>query len=415
MDERAPFRADGDRDAAWRECGRRDGHHRQPSRRLALGGVDPSTGSAALVDSHEGSVRWRRRVATEAQRDVRELGRRRARVTPSTEWGEQNEEWLREQAMAYLNVDSAASGTRFVAGAVPSLMRVIAGAAEAVRDRERSRSPRPRRLERRRTGRPSQVSMAKSSRIAWAAARITRCFPSVAAGGLAFDGPYEVYHSVYDTHQFVTLYATRSFRYTTTLVRCSACRLASDGRGRDSARRSGDRIRNRRDTPTRSRVSGEPRVASPAFIEGLGELEQVAAAFSASAGHGRQGRRRGAARDLNRQARSMERAFADPAGLRERPVPSCCTHRIAPTRRSSCPGSLKRSPPAMPAVPKTRRASSKRSSSGGGAALARGVRHSGSRFGYRAELARVSERVALQAATANPRTANREPADTGGV
>ena len=42
--------------------------------------------------------------------------------------------WLRDRAVAYLNVDSAASGSRFVAGASASLMRVIADAAGAVRD-----------------------------------------------------------------------------------------------------------------------------------------------------------------------------------------------------------------------------------------------------------------------------------------
>ena len=59
--------------------------------------------------------------------DAEEFG-----LTSSTEWAEQHAEWLQSRAVAYLNVDGAASGSRFVAGGSPSLLQVIADAAGAV-------------------------------------------------------------------------------------------------------------------------------------------------------------------------------------------------------------------------------------------------------------------------------------------
>ena len=56
-------------------------------------------------------------------------------LTSSTEWGEQYAEALQRRAVAYINVDSAASGPVFSASAVPSLNRLVAEAARDVRDR----------------------------------------------------------------------------------------------------------------------------------------------------------------------------------------------------------------------------------------------------------------------------------------
>ena len=89
-----------------------------------FGGVDPSSGTAALLElarSLGGLWRegWRpKRSILFASWDAEELA-----MTSSTEWGEQHDGWLRERAVAYLNVDSAASGTRLVAGSTPSLCR----------------------------------------------------------------------------------------------------------------------------------------------------------------------------------------------------------------------------------------------------------------------------------------------------
>ena len=44
-------------------------------------------------------------------------------LTSSTEWGEEHEQKLAAGAVAYLNVDSAASGPHFAAAAVPCARR----------------------------------------------------------------------------------------------------------------------------------------------------------------------------------------------------------------------------------------------------------------------------------------------------
>ena len=55
-------------------------------------------------------------------------------LTSSTEWGEEHAAMLQRNAAAYINVDSAASGPRFAAAAVPALNRVITEVAQAVKD-----------------------------------------------------------------------------------------------------------------------------------------------------------------------------------------------------------------------------------------------------------------------------------------
>ena len=108
------------------------GNHRDA---WVYGGVDPSSGSAALIElAHAvgALVRdgWQpRRSLLFASWDAEEFA-----TTSSTEWGEQHERWLRDRAVAYLNVDSAASGSQLAAAAVPSLSRLLSEVAQVVQD-----------------------------------------------------------------------------------------------------------------------------------------------------------------------------------------------------------------------------------------------------------------------------------------
>ena len=103
------------------------GNHRDA---WIYGGVDPSSGSAALMELARtlGELKrtgWQpRRTIVFASWDAEEFT-----LTSSTEWGEQHEETLRSHAVAYLNVDSAASGPNFTVTAVPALNRVLGEAA----------------------------------------------------------------------------------------------------------------------------------------------------------------------------------------------------------------------------------------------------------------------------------------------
>jgi N-acetylated-alpha-linked acidic dipeptidase len=208
------------------------GNHRDA---WIYGGVDPSSGSAALIELVRtlGELKqggWRpRRSIQFASWDAEEFA-----LISSTEWGEQNAARLSRHAVAYINVDSAASGSSFTATAVPALNRVIAEAAEAVRD-------------------PSGATVAAAARD-----RRGRQVGSVSAGAagdlvdnrigggsdytvflnhlgipvadLSFTGPYRVYHSVYDTHTWVSNHGDPGFRYHAALVQLwgiVALRLAS--------------------------------------------------------------------------------------------------------------------------------------------------------------------------------------------
>ena len=108
------------------------GNHRDA---WIYGGVDPSSGSAALMElartlGQMVRTGWQpKRSILFASWDAEEFT-----LTSSTEWGEQHERSLMSNAVAYLNVDSAASGPNFSAAAVPALNRLITDVASEVRD-----------------------------------------------------------------------------------------------------------------------------------------------------------------------------------------------------------------------------------------------------------------------------------------
>lgn len=300
------------------------GNHRDA---WVYGGVDPATGSAALVELartfgelHRGGWRPKRSILF-ASWDAEELA-----LISSTEWAEQHEEWLRDHAVAYLNVDSAASGSRFVAGAAPSLMRVIAGAADAVRDPA------------------SRVSIAATARSRWSMDRGAPARGSdievvedrlgggsdytvflnhlgVPAADLAFDGPLPVYHSLHDTHQFVARVADPEFRYTASLVKVlgiAALRLI-DGDAIPIDVQAAAATIQKYVSETSERLAGGDSATLAEIRKAAGELEQAAAAFSAARDAAIASGDAPRLAELNRRVIALERAFIDPAGLSGRP------------------------------------------------------------------------------------------------
>ena len=209
------------------------GNHRDA---WLYGGVDPSSGSAALIElaSAFGALirnGWKpRRSILFASWDAEEFA-----VTSSTEWVEQHQEWLRDRAVAYLNVDSGVSGSRLAAGAVPSLSRLIREAADAVQDpvartslgtvlRDRVRT------ERSLAGAAEDYQLI-DDRLGGGSDYIPFLnFLGIPVADLAFEGPYGVYHSIYDTHQWVSRFGDPGFRYHSALVQLwgvAALRLAN--------------------------------------------------------------------------------------------------------------------------------------------------------------------------------------------
>ena len=209
------------------------GNHRDA---WVYGGVDPSSGSASMMELArtlgalvKDGLRPKRTIVF-ASWDAEEWT-----LTSSTEWGEQFEQELREKAVAYVNVDSAASGPNFTAAAVPALNRFIAEAANAVMDpvsnvpltdawktrgmRERGSLP---------TG--AGEDLVNNRLGSGSDYTVFLNFLGVPIVDMAFDGPYGVYHSMYDNHQWVSRIGDPGFRYHTAMTRLwgiMATRLAN--------------------------------------------------------------------------------------------------------------------------------------------------------------------------------------------
>jgi N-acetylated-alpha-linked acidic dipeptidase len=198
------------------------GNHRDA---WVYGGVDPSSGSAALLELASALGRlvktgWRpKRTILFASWDAEEFT-----LTSSTEWGEEHQATLREQAVAYLNVDSAASGHQFAAAAVPSLNRLIADVAQIVRDpRQRisvAAAARARRTEERGALPTGEGEELVNNRLGSGSDyTVFLNHLGIPIADLSFDGPYGVYHSMYDNHNWVSRIGDPGFEYHAALVK----------------------------------------------------------------------------------------------------------------------------------------------------------------------------------------------------
>ncbi len=108
------------------------GNHRDA---WVYGAVDPGSGTAATLEMCRAlgaAVKngWKpRRTLMYASWDAEEYG-----LVGSTEWAEQNASMINEKAVLMLNVDSAVSGPDFEASGVPSLRELVLDAAGAIID-----------------------------------------------------------------------------------------------------------------------------------------------------------------------------------------------------------------------------------------------------------------------------------------
>ena len=195
------------------------GNHRDA---WVYGAVDPSSGTAAMLEAVHGlgaltKQGWRpKRTIVIASWDAEEEG-----LIGSTEWVEQNAQAL-EHAVAYFNTDVAVAGADFSASAVPSLKQFL---------RELTRSvPSPL------GGTVYQQWRMKSAGASNAAPEageeihvgdlgsgsdFTPFFQhiGVPSTDIGSDGPYGVYHSVFDNYAWFTLNADPNFVYLQEMAR----------------------------------------------------------------------------------------------------------------------------------------------------------------------------------------------------
>jgi N-acetylated-alpha-linked acidic dipeptidase len=310
------------------------GNHRDA---WVYGGVDPATGTAATLElaralgslAREG--RRPKRSLLFASWDAEEFG-----LTSSVEWGEEHEEWLRSRAVAYLNVDSAGGGNRFVAGAAPSLTQLVEGAAEAVRDPvtgvpvasiERSRAANER-------GAAPDSGIVEDRLGGGSDYAVFLNHLGVPSADLAFDGPFRVYHSADDDHAFVDRQADPGFRYTATLAQVlgvSALRLANAEvlpvDPVSTAARAAAYVGEFAQQLARARVTADTRELDAS----LAELGRAATQFAAERDRALSGEAPASLKSLNRRLLEFERAFVSPAGSRGRPWYRHVLHAPAPS------------------------------------------------------------------------------------
>jgi N-acetylated-alpha-linked acidic dipeptidase len=309
------------------------GNHRDA---WIYGGVDPSSGSAALMELARtlGVLKrsgWApKRSIVFASWDAEEFT-----LTSSTEWGEQHEARLRANAVAYVNVDSAVSGSDFTATAVPALNRVIEEAALAVRDpasrltiAARSRD----RAARERNARPTGTAEDLVDNRLGSGSDYTVFLNhlGVPVADLSFDGPYGVYHSVYDNHNWVTRIGDPGFRYHVALVQMwgiVALRLAdADVAPLDYepyATRVGEFAAEIEQRWLRSRGNASAANAARARMQNVtaaaAVMRKAAEQFNAVREKALRSGDADTARRLNDRLLAVERALIDPAGIPARP------------------------------------------------------------------------------------------------
>jgi N-acetylated-alpha-linked acidic dipeptidase len=191
------------------------GNHRDA---WVYGGVDPSSGTASLMETARafGELKrrgWKpRRTLIFASWDAEEFT-----LTGSTEWGELEAERLKAGALAYLNVDSSASGNSFSAAAVPALADFLRDVARDVPD------PSGGSIYdswRRHEGKPEGAGPEVTTRLGSGSDyTVFLNFLGIPVADLTFDGPYGVYHSLYDSFTWVDRIGDPGYYYHAAMAR----------------------------------------------------------------------------------------------------------------------------------------------------------------------------------------------------
>lgn len=297
------------------------GNHRDA---WVYGAVDPSSGSAAMLEAVHGvgallKQGWRpRRTIVFCSWDAEEEG-----LIGSTEWVEQHAHEL-EKAVAYFNMDVGVSGPDFSASALPSLKEFVRDVTRqvpsplggTVYQQWRAKSPNPN------EHRPPSVDVAEEVRMGdlGSGSDFTPFLQhiGVPATDISSGGAYGVYHSTFDDYQWFTQNADPHFVYLQEMARVfglEALRMAdADVLPYDYVTYAKE-ISNYIETAKRK--AQDAGMSSLDFASALAAAARFAAA--AEKAHGLQAAAAGDVAKLNGILRQTESAFIWPAGLPNRP------------------------------------------------------------------------------------------------
>ena len=206
------------------------GNHRDA---WVFGGVDPSSGTASMMEMTrafgqllKNGMRPKRTLVV-CSWDGEEVG-----LTGSTEWGEQFADELKKKAVAYLNVDSSTSGPNLDGSAVASLAPMLVQTTQTLQDpsgkslyeawKQSSKNKSDDQLADTRIGSGSDHTVFLN-------------FVGMPVIGLGFDGPYGVYHSMYDDFYWMNHFGDPGYRYHTSNVATLGCACVAPGECRRAA------------------------------------------------------------------------------------------------------------------------------------------------------------------------------------
>ncbi len=196
------------------------GNHRDA---WVFGGHDPSSGTACLMEVVR-TLAEARKAGFEPKRSVyfASWDAEEFTLTGSTEWGEDNREWIKKNLVAYLNVDSAASGKNFSVRAVPSLSRLIVQALKEVED-PLSKQPIYNHWKSGSGEKGTIVVAGESGKINPIGSGTDHAVflnhLGVPSLDMSFSGDYGVYHSMYDNYYWMSHFGDPGMQYTATLAR----------------------------------------------------------------------------------------------------------------------------------------------------------------------------------------------------
>lgn len=195
------------------------GNHRDA---WAYGGVDPSSGTASMLElTRNLGAMLRKGIRPKRTLVFCDWDGEEYALTGSTEWGEQYADDLRKNAIAYLNVDSSTSGPNFDGSAVGSLAPLLVNVSRGLRAPvgetlyDAWRRSRARALNEK-TVADSQLT---ETRIGSGSDHtVFLNYLGVPTILLQFNGPYGVYHSAYDDFYWMNHFGDPGYRYHTLMT-----------------------------------------------------------------------------------------------------------------------------------------------------------------------------------------------------
>lgn len=190
------------------------GNHRDA---WAFGGVDPSSGTASMLElTRDLGALLKKGIRPKRTLVFCDWDGEEYALTGSTEWGEQYAAELKQKAIAYLNVDSSASGPNFHGSAVGSLAPLLVEVSRAIKAPsggtlyDEWRESRAKELDN-----PSiQDAALADTRIGSGSDHtVFLNYLGIPTMLLQFDGPYGVYHSMYDDFYWMNHFGDPGYRY----------------------------------------------------------------------------------------------------------------------------------------------------------------------------------------------------------